>query len=53
MAWPHDSEVAPVKGGNLGQFEAFGDGDDRGVGGSEREASATTVTGTSSSLRAA
>ena len=37
VAWADGGEVAAVEGGDLGDGEAFGQGDDGGVDGAERE----------------
>lgn len=37
MGGPDDAEVAVVEGGDLGGAEAFGDGDEAGVGAAEGE----------------
>lgn len=37
MRWTHDCEVAVVEGGDAGDAEAFGDGDQAGVGAAEAE----------------
>ncbi len=37
MGGAHDGEVAAVQGGDPGDVEAFGDGDDAGVGAAQVE----------------